>query len=148
MAEMIRKVQYFYVMAPDRPGEGARALETLREAGVNLLAFSGFPVGKRAQLDFDAIEPDDLPEILAADGSLKRGSRTLIAKSLGIRDAGNYRPRIDAVLDFIQANADELLSYLYPAPANSNGGSVELLENPDPESNESNADELPWAVGE
>jgi hypothetical protein len=52
MAEMIRKVQYFYVMAPDRPGEGARALETLREAGVNLLAFSGFPVGKRAQLDF------------------------------------------------------------------------------------------------
>jgi hypothetical protein len=50
MAESIRKVQYFYVMAPDKPGEGARALATLREAGVNLLAFSGFPAGKRAQL--------------------------------------------------------------------------------------------------
>jgi hypothetical protein len=52
MAESIRRVQYFYVMAPDKPGEGARALGTLRSAGVNLLAFSGFPSGKRAQLDF------------------------------------------------------------------------------------------------
>src|SRR5262245_33036775 len=52
MAESIRRVQYFYVMAPDKPGEGARALKTLSEAGVNLLAFSGFPAGKRAQLDF------------------------------------------------------------------------------------------------
>ena len=52
MAETIRRVQYFYVMAPDKAGEGARALQTLKNAGVNLLAFSGFPVGKRAQLDF------------------------------------------------------------------------------------------------
>ncbi|MGH7358641.1 MAG: hypothetical protein ACREJR_07505 [Candidatus Rokuibacteriota bacterium] len=52
MAESVRRVQYFYVMAPDKPGEGARALQTLRDAGVNLLAFTGFPAGKRAQLDF------------------------------------------------------------------------------------------------
>ena len=52
MAEKIRRVQYFYVMAADTPGEGARALRTLKAAGVNLLAFSGFPAGKRAQLDF------------------------------------------------------------------------------------------------
>ena len=57
MAESIRRVQYFYVMAPDKPGEGARALQTLRDAGVNLLAFSGFPAGKRAQLDFIPEEP-------------------------------------------------------------------------------------------
>jgi hypothetical protein len=57
MAESIRKVQYFYVMAPDKPGEGARALQTLRDAGVNLLAFSGFPAGKRAQLDFIPEDP-------------------------------------------------------------------------------------------
>jgi hypothetical protein len=50
--ESIRRVQYFYVMAPDKPGEGARALQTLKDAGVNLLAFSGFPAGRRAQLDF------------------------------------------------------------------------------------------------
>ena len=52
MGETIRRAQYFYIMAADSPGEGARALEMLRDAGVTLLAFSGFPVGKRAQLDF------------------------------------------------------------------------------------------------
>lgn len=55
--ESIRRVQYFYIMAPDKPGEGARALQVLKEAGVNLLAFSGFPVGKRAQLDFVPEDP-------------------------------------------------------------------------------------------
>jgi hypothetical protein len=57
MAESIRRAQYFYVMAPDKAGEGARALQALRDAGVNLLAFSGFPVGKRAQLDFVPQDP-------------------------------------------------------------------------------------------
>ena len=57
MAQRIRRVQYFYVMAPDKPGEGARALQTLRDAGVNLLAFTGFPAGKRAQLDFVPEDP-------------------------------------------------------------------------------------------
>ena len=57
MAESIRRIQYFYVMAPDKPGEGARALQTLKEAGVNLLAFSGFPASKRAQLDFVPEDP-------------------------------------------------------------------------------------------
>jgi len=68
MAESIRKVQYFYVMAPDKPGEGARALQTLRDAGVNLLAFSGFPAGKRAQLDF-------IPEDPAAFRSVARKAK-------------------------------------------------------------------------
>ncbi len=63
MAETIRRVQYFYVMAPDKAGEGARALQALRDAGVNLLAFSGFPVGKRAQLDF---VPEDAAAFRAA----------------------------------------------------------------------------------
>jgi hypothetical protein len=52
MAETIRRVVYFYVMVPDKAGEAVRLLQTLRDAGVNLLAFSGFPVGRRAQLDF------------------------------------------------------------------------------------------------
>ena len=57
MAEAVRKVQYFYVTTPDRAGEGVKALRTLREAGVNLLAFSGFPAGRRAQLDFVPEDP-------------------------------------------------------------------------------------------
>ena len=52
MGDSISLVDYFYVEAPDQPGEAARLLDHLRKAGVNLLAFSGFPRGKRAQLDF------------------------------------------------------------------------------------------------
>jgi hypothetical protein len=52
MGESISQVDYFYVKAPDKPGEAARLLGQLKQAGVNLLAFSGFPAGKQAQLDF------------------------------------------------------------------------------------------------
>jgi predicted amino acid-binding ACT domain protein len=37
---------------PDKAGAGAEILRTLADAGVNLVAFSGFPAGRRAQLDF------------------------------------------------------------------------------------------------
>ena len=52
MGDRVRRVEYFYVTVADKPGEGAKVLSELREAGVNLLAFSGFPEGRRAQLDF------------------------------------------------------------------------------------------------
>ena len=52
MADAVRLVDYFYVTIPDKPGEGARLLETLRQEGVNLLAFSAFPEGRRSQADF------------------------------------------------------------------------------------------------
>lgn len=52
MGEDIRLVDYFYVETADKPGEAARLLGELKRAGVNLLVFSGFPKGKRAQMDF------------------------------------------------------------------------------------------------
>src|SRR5712691_7781244 len=52
MADTIRQVDYFYVQVPHKAGEAAKALRALKDAGVNLLAFSGFPEGRRAQLDF------------------------------------------------------------------------------------------------
>lgn len=58
MADTVRVVDYFYITVPDKPGEGARALRTLKDAGVNLLAFSGFPQGRRAQMDFIPADPD------------------------------------------------------------------------------------------
>lgn len=57
MAEMIRRVDYYYILTPDKPGEGARALATLKEAGINLLAFTGFPKGRGSQLDFVPADP-------------------------------------------------------------------------------------------
>jgi len=52
MADIIRKVRYYKTKVADEPGEGARVLGVLKDAGVNLLAFTGFPRGRRAQLDF------------------------------------------------------------------------------------------------
>ena len=57
MADTIRLVEYFYITAPNKAGEGARALNTLKDVGVNLLAFSGFPQGRRAQMDFIPADP-------------------------------------------------------------------------------------------
>ncbi len=55
MAYRVRKVNYCYVTVPSRAGQGAKVLAALKDAEVNLLAFSGFPTKKRkAQLDLIA----------------------------------------------------------------------------------------------
>jgi hypothetical protein len=52
MADTIRQIDYFYILVAHKTGEGARILRGLKDAGVNLIAFSGFPEGRGAQLDF------------------------------------------------------------------------------------------------
>ncbi len=52
MPDAVRLRDYFYTEASDKPGEGARVLTILQDAGVNLVAFHAFPAGRRAQLDF------------------------------------------------------------------------------------------------
>ena len=55
MADRVRKVSYCSCEVRSRPGQAAAALGALRDAGVDLLAFTGFPLGGgRAQLDFVA----------------------------------------------------------------------------------------------
>ncbi len=63
MTTTIRKVSYAYISAASKPGAAASTLEALRDAGVNLLAFTGFPQGRnRAQIDFVT---DDLEALKA-----------------------------------------------------------------------------------
>ncbi len=57
MADTVQRVEYFYLQVPNKPGEGARLLTALGEAGINLLAFSGFPEGRGSQLDFVPADP-------------------------------------------------------------------------------------------
>lgn len=52
MADRIRKVDYYKAEIANRVGEGARVLGALKAAKVDLLAFTGFPSGRRVQLDF------------------------------------------------------------------------------------------------
>ena len=82
MPSTIRKVSYAYVMVVNKSGEAARILEALRDAGVNLLAFSGFPQGRNhAQVD---IVTDDIDRVMAAakryKWKLSRTKRAFLAQ--------------------------------------------------------------------
>ncbi len=69
MAETVRKVEYFYATVSDKPGEGRRLLEHLSEKGVNLVAFTAFPIGgDQAQLDFFPENPEQLQKAAADAG--------------------------------------------------------------------------------
>lgn len=53
MANIVKRIEYYYTEVPDRPGAGAKILNTLKAARVNLLACTGFPTtAGRSQLDF------------------------------------------------------------------------------------------------
>jgi hypothetical protein len=93
MDNTVRNVEYFYVMVPNSPGQAAKIMSGLAEEGVNLLAFSGFPSGRRAQLDL-------IPEDSAA---LKRAAKklglTLSAKKTGFLVQGE--DRVGAMTDLL-----------------------------------------------
>ncbi len=48
----VRKADYYTMKVSQRPGAGAKLLGAMKMAGVNLLAFTGFPTGGGAQVDF------------------------------------------------------------------------------------------------
>ena len=98
MAETIRRVDYFYIETPNRPGEAARALKALKDARINLLAFSGFPKGRRAQLDFIPADPAALVK------AAKKAGWKLSAKRSGFLIQGEDRP--GAVADILTKLAD------------------------------------------
>jgi hypothetical protein len=76
MADQIRRVDYFYVEVPDKPGEGARVLGALKEAGVNLLNFTAFPVGGgKAQIDVVAQDADALAKAAKNAGLTLSGKK-------------------------------------------------------------------------
>ena len=68
MADATRLVDYYYAMVPDKPGEGTKLLRVLRDARVNLLAFSAFPSQRKSQADF---VPEDPAAFVAAAKAAK-----------------------------------------------------------------------------
>jgi hypothetical protein len=98
VADTIRVVEYFYVMAPQKPGVGAALLGELRQAGVNLLAFSGFPSGRGAQVDF-------VPEDPAAFRAVARKAKWKVTgPKRALLVAGDDRPGV--VAELMQKLAD------------------------------------------
>jgi len=98
MTDTVRRVQYFYVEAPDKPGEGAKLLTMLKEAGVDLLAFSGFPKGRRAQIDFIPADP------AAFRAAARKAKLKLVGPKTGFLVQGEDRP--GAVAEFMAKLAD------------------------------------------
>ena len=98
MAETIRQVDYFYVQVPHKAGQGAKILRTLKDAGVNLVAFSGFPAGRRAQLDF-------IPADAAAFKSAAKANKwKVVGPKRGFWIQGD--DRVGAVADIVGKLAD------------------------------------------
>jgi hypothetical protein len=102
MADTVRLVEYFYVMAPQKPGVGASLLAELRQAGVNLLAFTGFPSGRGAQVDF-------VPENAAAfRAAAKKAKWKVTGPKKALLLEGDDRPGV--VAEIMQKLSDAKLN--------------------------------------
>jgi hypothetical protein len=80
MADTVRGVDYYYVTVPDAPGEGQRILSALKDSGVNLLAFLGFPLGGgQSQIDLVPEDAESLREAAEEAGvMLSEAKRALL----------------------------------------------------------------------
>ena len=68
MADSVRKVQYGYVTVPNRPGQGVRMLLELKNQGVDLQAYSGFPVKGGSQIDLVTQDMTGLKRVARQNG--------------------------------------------------------------------------------
>jgi hypothetical protein len=101
MPEEIRRVEHYSASIPNKVGEGARVLGALREAGVNLIAFWGYPSAKGARLDFI---PEDGEVFIAA----AKKTKLRVRKSIAFYVHGDDRP--GAVADILKKLADARIS--------------------------------------
>ncbi len=104
MSETIRKVDYFAMDLANKAGEAARILEPLSSAGVNFLAFAGFPSGRRAQIDF-------IPEnVEAFKAAAKKAKLRLRPRKVGFLIQGDDRP--GAVAGLLRNLADAKINVI------------------------------------
>jgi hypothetical protein len=119
MPDEIRRIDYYYVTVPDKPGEGARVLTALREAGINLLGVSAFPEGARkSQLDL-------IPEDSGAFAKAAKSAGLKLSKKMsGFLIQGEDRPGAvaDVVIKLAQANINVTSVQVFCAGAGRYGG--------------------------
>jgi hypothetical protein len=76
LADTVRGIDYYYVTVPDAPGEGQRILSALKDGGVNLLAFLGFPLGGgQSQIDLVPEDPESLRDAAERAGITLSGAK-------------------------------------------------------------------------
>jgi hypothetical protein len=120
MAEKISRVGYFYVEVGDKPGEGARVLGKLKDAQVNLLAFTAFPTtGGKAQV---TVVPEKADAFLAA------------AKGAGLTPTGGKEcfliqgdDRVGAVHDVLRRLAEASINCTAASGCAAGGGRYGMM---------------------
>jgi hypothetical protein len=110
MPDRVKKVNYCYPIVPNRAGQGARILSELARAGVDLIAYSGFPAGGgKSQLDLVLDDIGAIRPLARRNGwrwsKVKKGFHIQGSDQVGavhrhlqnLSDAGNNVTAADAV---------------------------------------------------
>jgi hypothetical protein len=120
MADTVRGVDYYYVTVSDAPGEGQRILSTLKESGVNLLAFLGFPLGGgQSQID---LVPEDAEALRDA---AERAGVTLSEAKRAFLIQGD--DRVGAVADALAKLAEANVNVTSAAAAGAGSGRYGMI---------------------
>jgi len=134
MKDVVKKVTYFAMDIPNKPGEGARILGTLVDRGVNLLAFSGFPSGRKAQIDFipentnvfkNAVKAAKVRTRAAKVGFLVQGKDRKGAVADLLKKLAGKKINVTAI-NAISAGAKRYAAILWVRPADINKASKAL----------------------
>jgi hypothetical protein len=119
MADTVRGVDYYYVTVPDTPGEGQRILSALKERGVNLLAFLGFPSGGQSQIDLVPEDPQALREVAEQAGvTLSEAKRAFLIQG---------DDRVGAVADALEKLAGANVNVTAAAAAGAGSGRYGMI---------------------
>jgi hypothetical protein len=120
MADTVRGVEYYYVTVPDTPGEGQRILAALKDTGVNLLAFLGFPLGGgQAQIDLVPEDPQALKEAAEQVGvTLSEAKRAFLIQG---------DDRVGAVADITATLAEADINITAAAAAGAGSGRFGMI---------------------
>jgi hypothetical protein len=119
MADTVRGVDYYYVTVPDTPGEGQRILSALKERGVNLLAFLGFPSGGQSQIDLVPEDPQALREVAEQAGvTLSEAKRAFLIQG---------DDRVGAVADALGKLAEANVNVTAAAAAGAGSGRYGMI---------------------
>jgi len=99
MSNTVRKVGYYSIQISNKPGEAFQVLSALASAGIDLLAFTGFPRGRRSQID---VVPEDGRKFNAA---ARKAGFAFNPKKTGFVIQGEDRP--GALADDMRALAED-----------------------------------------
>jgi hypothetical protein len=119
MSDNVRSVEYYYVAVPDAPGEGQRILSELKDSGVNLLAFLGFPREGEAQID---LIPEDAQSLRQA---AERAGFTLSEAKRAFLIQGD--DRVGAVADTLAKLAEAQVNVTASAASGAGSGRYGMI---------------------